>query len=180
MSIWIRIAIALALFLLGAKAVLRLGFRRYLASMRADFIAYMKARSPHLMLIERPDRIEIRVRGRKVASVAWRLLYKRLSELPRNMPDRRRVAFEIVAVVMEELAAGPKFDPVRDRESLLPRLVLPSFPQQAEASGVQIPPEPFLDSKPALVYTMDRKEDMIFEADLSSSGIQAKANDVRR
>jgi hypothetical protein len=105
MPIWILIAIALVLFPLGVKAVLRLGFRRFIIRMHAGFLSYMRARSPHLALIDRSDRIEIRVRDVKVASVAWRVLHKRLSELPKEIPDRRMIAFEKFAAVIEELAA---------------------------------------------------------------------------
>ena len=118
MPTWIWTAIALVLFLLIVKMFLRIGFRYYIAKMHADFFSYMRTRSPHLVLIDRSDRVEIRVREIKVASVAWRLLYKRLSELPKNLPGRRIIAFEKFATIIEELAAGPRHTSAANRQPL--------------------------------------------------------------
>lgn len=162
MSSWAWIVIVCALFLFSLKAILWLGLRRYIKKMHAEFIAYMKTRSPHLVLVDRADRIELRVEGKKVASVVWRFLYKRLSELPKEMPNRHMTAFVRFAAFIEEVVEKPRSDYADCRKLVAPRIALPAFTGETEQSGILVPYERVLDSRLAVTFAVDGKDHIVY------------------
>ena len=154
MPSWIWIVIACALFLLSVKAILWLGFRHYVRRLHAEFLAYLKTRFPCLMLIDRADKIELRLDGKKIASVAWRFLYKRISELPKEMPNRHMAAFDKFAAFIERIIDRSSCAQAEVQQMRAPHLALPGF-EESERSGILIFGEGDLRSKLTLIHARD-------------------------
>jgi len=135
---WLWVAIVVV----GVFLWLRRAAKGWRASVRAEFIEYLRREAPSREIVAERDReLEIKSNGGSTATLRLDRLFSQASALPEGDAAGRQALFAKVVGMLEESERMALPDPERDRKRLRPRLASDGFLQQlrVEVKDATIP-----------------------------------------